>query len=150
MYKIGCEGADKSEIKLPTLVGSWIKQESFRKTSISASLTMLKPVTVNYNKQRKIFKEIGVPGHLTCLLRNLYTDEEAKLELDMEQWTSSKLEKQHDKSVYCHLAYLIHMQNTQCEMLGWMNHKLESRLPREISTTSLQRHGLQPTKLLSP
>ena len=46
MYKIGCEGADESEIKLPTLVGSWIKQESFRKTSTSASLTMLKPVTV--------------------------------------------------------------------------------------------------------
>ena len=85
---------------------------------------------------------MGGPGHLTCLLRNLYADEEARLELDMEQWTGSKLEKQHDKAVYCHPAYLIYTQNTSCEMLGWMNHKLELRLPREISTTSLQPHGL--------
>ena len=97
---------------------------------------------MNYNKLWKIFKEMGGPGHLTCLLRNLYADEEARFELDMEQWTGSKLEKQHDKAVYCHPAYLIYTQNTSCELLGWMNHKLELRLPREISTTSLQPHGL--------
>ena len=59
-----------------------------------------------------------------------------QLELDMEQLTSSKLEKEYDKAVYCHPAYLIYKQSTPWEMLGGMDHKLESRLPGEISTTS--------------
>ena len=54
----------------------------------------------------------------------------------MEQWTGSKLEKEYVKTVYCHLVYLTYMQSTSCEMPGWMNHKLESRLPGEISVTS--------------
>ena len=53
----------------------------------------------------------------------------------MEQLTGSKLEKEYVKAVYCHLAYLTYMQSTSQEMLGWMNHKVESRLPGEISTT---------------
>ena len=56
-----------------------------------------------------------------------------QLELDMEQWTGFKLGKEYVKAVYCHPAY---MQSTSCEMPGWMNHKLESRLPGEISITS--------------
>ena len=59
-----------------------------------------------------------------------------QLELDMEQWTGSKLGKEYTKAVYYHLAYVTSMQGTSCEMLGWMKHKLESRLPGEISTTS--------------
>ena len=59
-----------------------------------------------------------------------------QLELDMEQQTGSKLEKEYAKAVYCHPAYLTHMQSTSCEMLGWMKYKLESRLPGEISITS--------------
>ena len=58
-----------------------------------------------------------------------------QLEPDMEQWTGSKLGKEYVKIVYCHTAYLTYMQSTSCEMLGWMKHKLESRLPGEISTT---------------
>ena len=54
------------------------------------------------------------------------------LELDMEQRTGSKLRKEYVKAVYCHPAYLTYMQSTTCNMLGWMKHKLESRLPREI------------------
>ena len=50
----------------------------------------------------------------------------------MEQETGSKLEKEYIKVVYCHLEYLTYMQSTSCEMLGWMKHKLESRLPGEI------------------
>ena len=53
----------------------------------------------------------------------------------MEQWTGSKLGKEYVKAVYCHPAYLTYMQSS-CEMLGCINHKLESRLPGEISTTS--------------
>ena len=59
-----------------------------------------------------------------------------QLEPDMEQWTGSKLGKEYIMVVYCHPAHLISMQSTSCEMPGWMKHKLESRLPGEISITS--------------
>ena len=59
-----------------------------------------------------------------------------QLELDMEQQTGSKLGKEYDKAVYCHPAYLSYIQSTSCDVQGWMNHKLESRLPGEISITS--------------
>ena len=59
-----------------------------------------------------------------------------QLELDMEQQTDSKLEKEYVKAVYCHPAYLTCMQSTSWETLGWKKHKLESRLPWEISITS--------------
>ena len=59
-----------------------------------------------------------------------------KLELDMEQQTGSKYEKEHVKAVYCHPVYLTSMQSTSGETLGWKKHKLESRLPGEISITS--------------
>ena len=59
-----------------------------------------------------------------------------QLELDMEQQTGSKLGKEYVKVAYCHLAYLTYMQSILHEMLGWMKHKLESRLPGEISITS--------------
>ena len=58
-----------------------------------------------------------------------------QLELDMEQQTGSKSGKEYVKAVYCHPAYLIYMQSTSWEMPGWMNHKLESRMPGDISTT---------------
>ena len=59
-----------------------------------------------------------------------------QLETDMEQQTGSKLGKEYVKAVYCHPVYLTYMQSTSCRMLGWMKHKLESRLPGEISITS--------------
>ena len=59
-----------------------------------------------------------------------------QLEPDMEQWTGSKLGKEYVKTVYCHPGYLTYMQSASCEMLGWMSHKLESRLLGEISATS--------------
>ena len=59
-----------------------------------------------------------------------------QLELDMEQQTCSKLGKEYVEAVYCHPAYLTYMQSTSCEMLSWMKHKLESRLPGDISITS--------------
>ena len=59
-----------------------------------------------------------------------------QLELDMEPQTGSKLGKEYIKAEYCHPAYLTYMENTSWEMLDWMKHKLESRLPGEISITS--------------
>ena len=55
-----------------------------------------------------------------------------QLELDMEQWTDSKLEKEYDKAVYCHPAYLTYMQSTSCKIPGWITHKLKSRWLGEI------------------
>ena len=90
MFKLVLEKAEEPEIKLPTSAGPWKKEESSRKTSISALLTMPKPLTVDHNKLWKILKEMGLPDHLTCLLRNLNADQEQQLELDMEQQTGSK------------------------------------------------------------
>ena len=76
MFKLVLEKAEEPEIKLPTSVGSSKKQESSRKTSISALLTMPKPLTVWITTNWKILQEMGVPNHLTCLLRNLYAGQE--------------------------------------------------------------------------
>ena len=59
-----------------------------------------------------------------------------QLELDKKQLTGSKLRKEYDESVYCHPVYLTSMQSTSCEMPGWMNHKLESKLLGELTTAS--------------
>ena len=67
---------------------------------------------------------MGIPEHLTCLLRNPLQVKKQQLELDMEQQTGSKS----GKAVYCHPAYLTYMQSTSLEMPDWMNHKLESQL----------------------
>ena len=77
MFKLGLEKAEEPQFKLPTTAGSSKKQESSRKTSISALLTMPKPLTVDHNQLWKILKEIGIPDHLTCLWRNLYAGQEA-------------------------------------------------------------------------
>ena len=77
MFKLVLEKAEEPEIKLPTSAGSWKKQESSRKTPISALLTMPKPLTVWITRNWKILKEMGIPDHLICLLRNLYAGQEA-------------------------------------------------------------------------
>ena len=86
--------------QLPTSVGLSKKQENPIKTSISALLTMPKPLTLWITINWKILKEMGIPDHLTCFLRNLYV-----------------------KAVYCHSAYLTYMQSTSCKMLDWMKHR---------------------------
>ena len=76
MFKLVLEKAEEPEIELPTSAGSWKKQESSRKTSISALLTKAFDC-VDHNKLWKILKELGIPDHLACLLRNLYAGQEA-------------------------------------------------------------------------
>ena len=77
MFKLVLEKTEEPEIKLPTSAGSSKEQESSRKTSISALLTMPKPLTVWITINWKILKEMGIPDHLTCRLRNLYAGQEA-------------------------------------------------------------------------
>ena len=109
MYKVGFEEAEKPEIKLPTFVGSWRKQGNSRKTSTFASLTMLKPLTVWNRTNWEILTEIGVQTTLPVSWETCMLVKKQQLELDMEL-TSSKLGKEYDKAIYCHPAYLTHMQ----------------------------------------
>ena len=137
MFKLVLEKAEEPEIKLPTSAGSSKKQESSRKTSISALLIMPKPltlwITTNCGKFLKRWEDqITLPASW----ENCMHVKKQRLEPDMEQRTGSKLGKEYIKAVYCHPACLTCMQSTLCEMLGWMKHKLESRLQGEISITS--------------
>ena len=77
MFKLVLEKAEEPDIKLPTSVEPSKKQESSRKTSTSALLTMQKPLTVWITRNWKILQEMGIPDHLTCLQRNLYVGQEA-------------------------------------------------------------------------
>ena len=79
---------------------------------------------------------MGIAEYLTCLLRNLYAGQEATV----RTWrgiTGSKLGKEYNKAVYCHSVYLTSMQSTSWKMLGWMNHKLDTRLPGETSASQI-------------
>ena len=89
MFKLVLEKAEEPEIKLPTSAGLSKKQESSRKTSISALLTMPKPLTVEHNKLWEILKEMGIPDHLTTWETYMQVRKQ-QLELDMEQQTGSK------------------------------------------------------------
>ena len=111
MFKLVLEKAEEPEIKLPTSAGSLKKQESSIKTSISALLTMPKPLTcVDHNKLWKILKEMGISDHLTCLLRNLYAGQEATLRSGHGITDWFQIGKKYVKAVYCHPAYLTYMQ----------------------------------------
>ena len=92
---------------------------------------------VDHNKLWKILQEMGIPQ--TTLLASWEICMQVKkqqLQLDMEQQTGSKSGKEYIKAVYCYPAYLTYMKSLSCKMLGWMKHKLESRLLGEISITS--------------
>ena len=90
MFKLVLEKAEEPEIKLPTFAGSWKNQESLSKTSTSALLTMSKPLTVWTTTNWKILKEMGIPDHLTCLLRNMYAGQEATVRTGHGTKTGSK------------------------------------------------------------
>ena len=113
------------------------QQESSRKTSISALLTMPKPLSlwiiINCGKFLKRWEyQTTWPASWEICMQV----KKQKSELDMEQQTGSKSGKEYVKAVYFHPAYLTYMQSTLWEKLGWTKHKLESRLPGEISMTS--------------
>ena len=97
MFKLDLGKAEEPEIKLPTSDGSSKKRESFRKTSTSALLTMQKPLTMWITTNWKILKEMEIPDHLTCLLKNLSSGKEATVRTRHAQQTGSKLEKEYLK-----------------------------------------------------
>ena len=114
MFKLDLEKAEEPEIKLPTFPGSSKKQDSSRKTSTSALLTMPKPLTLWIKQTGKFLKKWETrPPDLH--LRNLYAVKKQQLELDMGH-TGSNLGKEYFKVVYCHPDYLTYVQRLSCEM----------------------------------
>ena len=95
-----------------TASSHWIieKAREFQKTPTSVSLTTLKPLTVDHNKLWKTLKEIGIPDHLICLLRNLYVAQKATLRTLYGTPDWFNMGKEHDNDVYCNPAYLTYMQ----------------------------------------
>ena len=133
----GSRKGRRTEINMPTSVGSSKKQDSSRKVSTSASLTTPKPLTVWITRNcGKFWKRWECQTTWPVSWEICMQVRKQQLEPDMEQQTDSKLGKEYVKAVYCHPAYLTYMQSTSYEMPSWMKHKLELRLPGEISITS--------------
>ena len=123
MYKLDLEKAEEPEIKFPTLVGSE-KAREFHKNIYFCFFDYIEAFDcVDHNKLWKILKEMGIPDHLTCLLRNLYAGQEAAVRTQHGKRTGSKLGNENVKAVYCHPAYLTSMQSISCKMPGWTKYK---------------------------
>ena len=135
MFKLDLEKAEEPEIKLPTSIGSIEKAREFQKNMYFSLIDYAKAIDrVDHSKLWKILRweyQTTWPASWETYMQV----RKQQLELDMEQ-TGSKSGKEYIKAVYCHSAYLTYKHSTSCEMLGWMKHKLESRLPGEISVTS--------------
>ena len=135
MFNLVLGKAEEPEIKLPTYFGSSKKQE-FQKNIYFCFIDYTKAFDcLDHNKLCKILKETGIPDHLTCLLRNLCAGQEATVRTGHGTTDWFQISKGYVKAVCCHPAYLTSMQSASCKMLGWMKHKLESRLLGEISIT---------------
>ena len=118
----------------------WIIEKAGEFQETSASLTTLKPLTVWITTNcGKFFKSWEYQTTLSTSWETCRQVKKQQLEMDMKKQTGSKLEKEYVQAVYCHSAYLTYMQSTSWETLGWMKLKLESRLPGEISITSVCR-----------
>ena len=109
--KLGLEKEEELEIKLPTFAGSQRKQGNSRKPCTSVSSTKAFDC-VDHNKLWRVLKEMGIPDHFTCLLKNLYAGQEQQLESCMEQLIGSRLRKEYNRAVCCHPDYLSYMLTT--------------------------------------
>ena len=125
MFKLDLEKAEEPEIKLPTSIGSSKKQRQFQKN-----------IYFCFTDYAKSFDYVEYQTTWPASWEICMQVRKQQLELDMEQQTASKLGKEYVKAVYCHPAYLTCMMTTSWEMPDWMKHKLELRLPGEISITS--------------
>ena len=118
---------------------SWIieKARGFQKNIYFCFIDYVKAFDcMDHNKLWKILKDMGIPDHLTCPLRNLYAGQEATVRIGRGTMDWFQIGKGVCQGCTLSPAYLTSMQSTSCEMLGWLKHKLESRLLAEISITS--------------
>ena len=136
MYKLDLGQAEEPEIKLPTSIGSSKKQKNSRKTSTSALLIMPKLLTVWITTNWKILEEMGIPDHLTYLLRNLYAGQEATVRIRHGTTDWFKIGKGVCQGGILSPSLFSLYTEISCEMPGWMKHKLETRSQGEISITS--------------
>ena len=112
----------------------WIikKAREFKKNIYFCFIDYVKALDcLDQTKLWKTLQEMGIPDHLTCLLRNRYACQEAIVRIGPGTQTGSKSGKEYIKAVYYHCAYLTYMQSTSCKMPDWMKQKLESRWPGE-------------------
>ena len=137
MFKLDLEKAEGPEIKLPTSAGSSKKQENSRKTLLPLFDYTKAFVWITTNW--KILNEMEILDHLTCLLRNLYAGQEATVRTGHKTTDWFQIGKGVLQGCILSPCFLTYMQSTSCEMPGWMKHKLESRLPGEISITLQQK-----------
>ena len=114
----------------------WVKPNELLNSQHSFWIPPKNPICADHNKLQKTLKEMGIPDHLTCLLWNLYAGQEATVRTRHGTTDCFRIGKGVVKGVYCHPAYLAYMQSTSFETPDWRKHKLESRLPGEISMTS--------------
>ena len=136
MFKLVLEKAEEPEIKLPTSAGSSKKQE-FQKNIYFCFIDYAKAFDcVHHNKLWKILTEMGIPEHMTCLLRNLYTGQEETVRTGHGTTDWFQIGKGVHQGCILSPCYLAYLQSKSCKMLGWLKQKLESRLPGEISVTS--------------
>ena len=112
MFKLDLEKAEEPEIKLPTSIGSSKKPREFQKNIYFFFIDYAKDFySLDHNNVWKILQEMGIPDHLTCLLRNLYAGQEAEVKTG-HCTTDCILGKEYAKAVCCHPAYLTYMQST--------------------------------------
>ena len=136
LFKLVLKKAEEPDIKLPTSIGSWKKQESSRNDLFLFYCLCQNFDCLDHHKLWKFLKEMGIPEHLSCLLRNLYTDQEATLRTGHEITDWFQIGKGvHQGCILSPCLYNL-MESTSQKMLGWMKHKLESRLLGEIAITS--------------
>ena len=113
MFKLDLEKAKETTDQIANICWTIEKAREFQKNIYFCFIDYAKAFgCVDHNKLWEILQEMGIPDHLTCLLRNLYAGQEGTLEHDMEQHTGSKSGKEYVKAVHCHPAYLTYMQNT--------------------------------------
>ena len=136
IFKLVLEKAEEPEIKLPISTGSLKNQGSSRKTSISALFTMPKPLTVWITINWKILKEMGIPDHLTCLLRNLYVSQEATVRTGHGTTDWFQIGKGVQQGCVLSPCLFNFYSEYIMRNAGLMKHKLESRLLGDISITS--------------
>ena len=118
MFKLDLEKAEEPEVKLPTSTGSSKKQE-FQRNIYVCFIDYAKAFDcVDHNRMWKILKKLGIPDHLSCLLRNLYAGQKANVTTGHE--TTDWPNRERSTSRLYHPAFLTYMQSTSCEMLGWM------------------------------
>ena len=136
VFNLVLEKAEEPEIKLPTSAGSWKKQE-FQKNIYFCFIDYAKAFDcVDHKKLWKIMKEMGIPAHMTCLLRKVYLGQETTVRTGHGQQTGFQIRKGVRQD--CILSpYLFNVYAEYIKQLqDWMKHKLESRLLGEISVTS--------------